>query len=531
MRVPERDQVNTTNNCLIDCHLDVWTRFPVQAAIRRENISHLGRSRQSITFLTDNPEAPFAAYFHGLIRSFQDHVHKPTGGVLSEIKVCALRHADFSFQDLAVSLFSAGEWVVELLCLIPLHLAVTRQNRFIPLKDGVWTPEYERELLGADVGQIVDALSLGWYESLFQSYMVSKPVRVVSSMGEQSVGKSYSLNHFVDTSFAGSAMRTTEGVWMSVTPTHDALVVALDFEGVHSIERSPQEDALLVLFNTAISNLVLFRNNFALSRNISGLFTSFQSSSSILDPASNPGIFNGTLCIIIRDVVDTDARDIINEFSLKFRKIVEDEKEDNFISRLHRGRISIIPWPVINTHRFFNLFGSLKKRFERQGVTYTSAGVFLHTLKTLMAKLKANDWGALDQTLASHRARVLTSSLRGALSRGLMEPDCEPLKALTHHLSGLIETRITLVRDWLSANTSRFKDFDDVQRLRRTADIAYLDVLASVQVCSMQCLNCSLACIRPKNHPLDHMCGTSHRCWRQCEISEQHSSPKDCGLP
>jgi hypothetical protein len=69
-------------------------------------------------------------------------------------------------------------------------------------------------------------------------------------------------------------MRTTEGVWMSVTPTKDALVVALDFEGtsnqpladipyrylpfigVHSIERSAQEDTLLVLFNTAISNLV-----------------------------------------------------------------------------------------------------------------------------------------------------------------------------------------------------------------------------------------------------------------------------------
>jgi len=59
-----------------------------------------------------------------------------------------------------------------------------------------------------------------------------KPVKVVSSMGEQSVGKSFSLNHLVDTSFAGSAMRTTEGVWMSVTPTKDALVVALDFEGM-----------------------------------------------------------------------------------------------------------------------------------------------------------------------------------------------------------------------------------------------------------------------------------------------------------
>lgn len=80
------------------------------------------------------------------------------------------------------------------------------------------------------------------------------------------------LNHLVDSSFAGSAMRTTEGVWLSCTPTQDVLIVALDFEGaltlhssqclayiregVHSIERSAQEDTLLVLFNTAISNLV-----------------------------------------------------------------------------------------------------------------------------------------------------------------------------------------------------------------------------------------------------------------------------------
>jgi Root hair defective 3 GTP-binding protein (RHD3) len=74
--------------------------------------------------------------------------------------------------------------------------------------------------------------------------------------GEQSVGKSFMLNHLADTSFAGCAMRTTEGCWMSLTPTSDALIVSLDFEGVHSIERTAQEDMLLVLFNTAISNLV-----------------------------------------------------------------------------------------------------------------------------------------------------------------------------------------------------------------------------------------------------------------------------------
>ena len=100
--------------------------------------------------------------------------------------------------------------------------------------------------------------------------------------------------------------------------------------GVHSIERSAQEDTLLVLFNTAISNLVcvhqsttrssltpipqvLFRNNFALSRDITGLFQSFQSSSTVLDPVANPSLFQSTLVIIIKDVVDSDKAEIARE--------------------------------------------------------------------------------------------------------------------------------------------------------------------------------------------------------------------------
>lgn len=74
---------------------------------------------------------------------------------------------------------------------------------------------------------------------------------------------------------------------MSVTPTDEALIVSLDFEGmfrvyrsnseyqltnyllgVDSIERSRQEDTLLVLFNTAISNLVLWLLLSCLSPNI-----------------------------------------------------------------------------------------------------------------------------------------------------------------------------------------------------------------------------------------------------------------------
>jgi len=57
---------------------------------------------------------------------------------------------------------------------IPIHIAVTRDNVFLPLKDGVSSAEHEHSLLGAEVSQIVDAISLGWYESIFQSYMSQK---------------------------------------------------------------------------------------------------------------------------------------------------------------------------------------------------------------------------------------------------------------------------------------------------------------------------------------------------------------------
>ena len=72
------------------------------------------------------------------------------------------------------STFLLGEWLVDILCLIPIHIAVARDNRFIPMKDGVMSADYERSLVGATVDQIVDSLSVGWYESILRSYMVSK---------------------------------------------------------------------------------------------------------------------------------------------------------------------------------------------------------------------------------------------------------------------------------------------------------------------------------------------------------------------
>jgi hypothetical protein len=73
-----------------------------------------------------------------------------------------------------VSRYRVGEWLVDLLCLIPIHIAVCSENRFVPLADGVLSSDLERSLLGAEVSKIVDKLSFGWYESIFQSYLASK---------------------------------------------------------------------------------------------------------------------------------------------------------------------------------------------------------------------------------------------------------------------------------------------------------------------------------------------------------------------
>ena len=60
-------------------------------------------------------------------------------------------------------------------------------------------------------------------------------MKVVSSMGEQSVGKSFTLNHLVDTSFAGSAMRTTglflecSRLWTVLTLLRGSLVVGFSY--------------------------------------------------------------------------------------------------------------------------------------------------------------------------------------------------------------------------------------------------------------------------------------------------------------
>lgn len=167
----------TQHNCLIDCHAEVWTRFPVVPAVRRQTIVSSGeRLPKALVFVSDRDHGSFSPHFAELIQSFESTTRKPTGDELANIRVDAMAFNSFAIDTVAriTSRFRAGEWLVDLLCLIPIHIAITYENRFVPLKDGVTSADLERSLLGAEVSRIVDSLSFGWYESLFQSYMASK---------------------------------------------------------------------------------------------------------------------------------------------------------------------------------------------------------------------------------------------------------------------------------------------------------------------------------------------------------------------
>jgi hypothetical protein len=50
--------------------------------------------------------------------------------------------------------------------------------------------------------------------------------------------------------------------------------------------------------------------------------------------------------------------------------------------------MNIIPWPVIESPQFYALFSTVRRCLVKESVTHPRAGIFLQTMKTLMAKLK-----------------------------------------------------------------------------------------------------------------------------------------------
>jgi hypothetical protein len=114
--------VNTLHNCLIDCHEDVWTRFPILAAVQRQAIlSSHGRCPPKLVFVVDGEEhhQHVGPTFLEMKHRFHQRTHKPLSNELKNMEVIALGFDQFLHSpDWDKSVFCVGEWLVNIICLV-----------------------------------------------------------------------------------------------------------------------------------------------------------------------------------------------------------------------------------------------------------------------------------------------------------------------------------------------------------------------------------------------------------------------------
>jgi hypothetical protein len=156
-----------------------------------------------------------------------------------------------------------GSWVRRAMCLVPLQISRCNGNTLEPMHDGEPRCDVDGD---EDIVELSKQLRWGLYECLLNSH--EGPVVIVCALGQQSVGKSYQLNHLGGVFFDVAGGRCTDGVWLSARAFHDEdgkerLALFLDCEGIGSLERTETEDMLHCLLAGAISSLTMFKTHFA----------------------------------------------------------------------------------------------------------------------------------------------------------------------------------------------------------------------------------------------------------------------------
>ena len=337
-----------------------------------------------------------------------EQTHKPIKDLVvhSEAFLDAITELH-SFQQRPQQL---GKLLKKLITFVPIQIARCQSNLFHILDKGQ-PVSLETVNIAFD---LIDKINLGFYESIFNAW--NGDIKVISSMGKQSTGKSYTLNHLTGSSFNIAGTRCTDGCWMTVKEQDDCLYVILDFEGLGSFERTEQEDMLLSLFNSSISTITIFKTEKRLDRDIDKMFNKMNTGSDQLK--GNAQVFRGKFVIVINDVAEQDVNDTPREFEEKISTIVT-RSENNFIKKLYNGDFEIISFPAFESKAYYenvsNLLQIIKNELEP---VFRSGPQFVGTLKLLMAKLAVNDFSPLDRQQIDERVRFLMAHLENAVDFG-----------------------------------------------------------------------------------------------------------------
>ncbi|XP_057831411.1 uncharacterized protein LOC131042113 [Cryptomeria japonica] len=315
-----------------------------------------------------------------------------------------------------------GVWVRKLVCLVPIQIARAEKNGMVALKDGLQIPP---DISYTGSVSLANQLRFGFYDAVLNSW--KGQIKVISSMGKQSSGKSYLLNHLSGSLLDVAGGRCTDGVWMTLIASDGGdvpgdsrcLYVLLDFEGLGSFERSEQEDMLLSVLNAAISNITIFnKKDFHLDKETETSFSRFQSGINLLEQDNK--LFKGLFYIAIKDVDASDVHDLIQEFNEKIFQICTKSPE-NFILKMYGGKVEIDAMAPYNRSEYYqHSLSELAQNVHKIDHCYDNGSAFTRDLKLIISQIAAKDWSPVDSKRVGIIVEIIKRNLKPAVSMGCL---------------------------------------------------------------------------------------------------------------
>jgi len=308
-----------------------------------------------------------------------------------------------------------GWWIRSLICSVPLQIARAEGNELIVLSDGKLVAP---TAVTGSFKDLAREIGFGMLDAVFRSH--TGDIRVLSSMGKQSTGKSYTLNHLTGTMFDISGKRCTDGCWMSLRTSDDgSLLVVLDFEGIGSFQRTDTEDMLLSILNAAVSNMTLFKTDYSFDRTTEAIFSQFQSGVSHIK--GDDRLFRGIFGVIIKDVAESAVDELQEFFESKLGSIISRNEGNNFLSQMYQEGYAIVPFTPLGTAEYYEQLDSELAPLATQKISPFRSLEFREMLVQLMAKLALKDWTSLDGQDLVQRIKDIRDQLDAVIRTGKMQ--------------------------------------------------------------------------------------------------------------
>ena len=433
-RISNRENEDLKDNEILENFFTIFRKYPITNSYEKET------KPLRLTFAIPNQPNPqdlresfqdnVESYFHSMLKALRDETGKQVDILEKRIRLQTCFSDDLSdvFSYTSDKPVEVAHFVLTVSTAIPIQIARAENNRLIPLKKGV-NVVLPGSLSSTD--DVKTILSFGVYEAVL-SY-AKEPAKVISATGKQSVGKSFMLNHMTGSLFDIAGGRCTQGVWMAVKLYSDVTVIALDFEGLGSFERSRQEDTFMAIFGAAISSLTVFKMAPRFDEDARQMFDRFRDGANYLSQGdAKKQLFNGKLAVLCKDVPACESREVREEIKGKIVKLLVKTSDNNFVTKLYGETFRVLTSEAFGKEDMFKSFDTIKEYLhdhdpkapdnpgsnDRRRRRIRTAQNTAHLMKTVLAKVYLQDWTALDEAEVQEILAYLKSHVESAVIRG-----------------------------------------------------------------------------------------------------------------